>query len=43
MPNIHKLLPDVELEFIIFQQDGAACHTAKTVKEWFREHEMPLL
>lgn len=30
------------LEFI-FQQDGAACHTAKTVKNWFAENDIPVL
>jgi transposase len=27
----------------IFQQDGAACHTAKTTKKWFGEHNVNVL
>jgi len=27
----------------IFQQDGAACHTAKTVKTWLENHNIPTL
>lgn len=27
----------------IFQQDGAACHTAKLVRSWFEQHDIPLL
>lgn len=26
-----------------FQQDGAACHTAKKVKQWLLENEIPVL
>lgn len=27
----------------IFQQDGAPCHTSKSVKTWFNEHQIPIL
>lgn len=30
------------LEFV-FQQDGAACHTAKKVRNWLSENDIPLL
>ena len=27
----------------IFQQDGAPCHTAKKVKDWFEANEVPVM
>lgn len=30
-------------EKVIFQQDGATCHTAKTVKRWFEAERVELL
>lgn len=43
-----QLLPSIEdLKCddgsFIFQQDGAACHTAKIVKTWFANNEIPVL
>lgn len=40
--------PSIELlqrpgEKVIFQQDGATCHTAKTVKRWLRKEGVELL
>lgn len=43
----NSLLPSVEklniVENYIFQQDGAACHTAKTTKKWFGDHNVNVL
>lgn len=30
-------------DLLTFQQDGAACHTAKNVKKWLSENNIPLL
>lgn len=43
-----QLLPSIEMIQLpeggfIFQQDGAACHTANTVKSWFEEMNIPVL
>ena len=43
-----QLRPSLELlkkegQQLIFQQDGAPCHTAKRVKKWFEEEELELL
>lgn len=43
LPTITELKskhPDMNF---IFQQDGAACHTAKTTKKWFGENDILLL
>jgi hypothetical protein len=37
LPTLQFLYPQDDF---IFQQDGAACHTAKTTKKWFGEHNM---
>lgn len=43
----NSLLPSIEKlnvgENYIFQQDGAACHTAKTTKKWFGDHNLNVL
>lgn len=41
LPSI-PLCQSVEGSYI-FQQDGAPCHTAKTVKTWFENHNIPTL
>lgn len=43
-----SLLPSVEMcqtaeGHFIFQQDGAPCHTAKTIKTWLQNHQIPVL
>lgn len=40
LPSVEKLHPDGNF---IFQQDGASCHTAKSTKNWFSQHEMKVL
>lgn len=42
------LRPSIDLmekpgQKIIYQQDGATCHTAKLVKSWFKENDIELL
>lgn len=44
----NQLLPSIETiksdyDEVIFQQDGAPCHTAKKVKTWLSANEIPLL
>lgn len=44
----NQLKPSIEVlrrpgESIIFQQDGATCHTAKSVKAWFKDQDIELL
>lgn len=41
MPSIEALITTEN--GYIFQQDGAACHTAKIVKEWMFQNNIPLL
>lgn len=43
-----SLIPSIETlktreNDYIFQQDGAACHTAKRVKEWMLQNNIPIL
>ena len=42
-----KLLTELPNHFpnggAIFQQDGAPCHTAKSVKDFLRRNQVPLL
>jgi hypothetical protein len=40
LPSLQFLYPQDDF---IFQQDGAACHTAKTTKKWFGEHNINVL
>src|SRR5258705_7468020 len=40
LPSIDTLRP---LRDVIFQQDGATCHTAKTTKRWLAEHQIETL
>lgn len=40
LPSATKLYRDVPF---IFQQDGASCHTAKTTKKWFGDHDIQVL
>lgn len=44
----HRLLPQLrdwfgEMEKFIFMQDGAPCHTAKSIKKFLSEEKVPLL
>lgn len=41
LPSI-PICQSVEGDFV-FQQDGAACHTAKAVKHWLTEHQITTL
>lgn len=41
LPSIAQCAAD-DGDFM-FQQDGAPCHTAKIVKTWFQEHNIPVL
>lgn len=43
-----SFLPSIEIckaaeDEFIFQQDGAPCHTAKSIKTWLEEHNIPVL
>lgn len=38
--SIQKLCPT---EAFIFQQDGASCHTAKTTRNWFENHNIEVM
>lgn len=40
LPSARDLYPDMNF---IFQQDGAACHTAKTTKKWFGDNNIKVL
>src|SRR5258705_2816821 len=40
LPSIAALWP---LGDLIFQQDGATCHTARTTGRWLQEHEIEVL
>lgn len=40
IPSIRKLHRNREL---IFQQDGASCHTAKTTMKWFQDRQIEVL
>lgn len=40
IPSARDLYPDMNF---IFQQDGAACHTAKTTKKWFGDNNIKVL
>lgn len=40
LPSIQKLHPENN---IIFQQDGASCHTAKTTKKWFADRNINVM
>jgi len=44
----NNLIPQIEQMHLnniecLFQQDGAACHTAKKVKDWMLEHNIQVL
>ena len=40
MPSIEKMEMTPRW---IFQQDSAPCHTAKIVKEWFKDNDVPVM
>lgn len=40
LPTIADLYPDGNC---IYQQDGASCHTAKSTKKWFGDHDVNVL
>lgn len=40
LPSITKLFPNRDC---IYQQDGASCHTAKSTKKWFGDHNVRVL
>ena len=40
LPSIPMLRGEGE---VIFQQDGATCHTARTTRRWLEEHSVPVL
>jgi transposase len=45
VPVLEQWLKDIDAEkgFVIFQQDSAPSHTAKTTQRWFEEHSISLL
>lgn len=40
IPSIRELHPDGH---VIFQQDGASCHTAQSTKKWFQRQKLTVL
>ncbi len=40
LPSIPALYPDGN---VVFMQDGATCHTAKTTKRWLEAHDITVL
>lgn len=41
-PSIAKLFPN-QRELVIYQQDNAPCHTARSSLEWFRQNKVNVL
>lgn len=40
LPSVDRLYPEGD---VLFQQDGASCHTAKTTKRWLQDHHINVL